>query len=626
MSSINILHLSDLHISGKNLSATSKKLIKDIANQTQAMDKIILVVSGDIVDKGDYAKCKEGVLLFFRALHEALGTKIKDAFFAPGNHDKKRNTSNSLYSELSQIKSLEITEDVWVLQNDNYESYLNLITEIRKELKIKRKSYTKTFGVDFCEIEGEIICFIQIDTSWGTYGGKDEEGKLVIGKDQLDMLATQYDSLKGKLEDKGKQISLTIGLGHHPTSWLNREQEKLLKKYMIDEEYFNMDLYLCGHIHDMELENWYNSERSLMTLVTGIGWDHRMENNKENDRKDEHRYSIYVLNISKNSCDIIMRRSQKAGKFISDYSLYVEDENNPGRLCYPLRIKNNNQPFIYLNSPSGDFVKSMFVDGELMKAIKRIHNAMLAFRKKSAELLQYYKRDYIERQLDIFDDVKECDKAIEVLRQRFFFNDQNDKEATKIFNCSMDDVHELFTAFLQELSSYFVENFKNCFPNNSNLRVHFRWYNKTGDEYLKLCQYSSVELDEGPSVSRIPWGGLIEQSYRLRSSIVYSVNPQYNKHNPVKWSDFMTIVPSFMNSEQEFRDIDNKKIKRPNMTFGISILNKECAKEELSKMLYILEYLDIYQMISDILDDFINDFIIDCSKYLIFIEEQRRIS
>lgn len=51
MSGINILHLSDLHISSKRLSATSRKLIQDIVAQTIDMDDILLVISGDIVDK-----------------------------------------------------------------------------------------------------------------------------------------------------------------------------------------------------------------------------------------------------------------------------------------------------------------------------------------------------------------------------------------------------------------------------------------------------------------------------------------------------------------------------------------------------------------------------------------------
>lgn len=121
----------------------------------------------------------------------------------------------------------------------------------------------------------------------------------------------EYENVKEKLEKNGDEIDLTIGIGHHPLSWLNPQEEKLVKKYMIDEEYFNMSLYMCGHIHDMNLENLYNEEHSLMTLVTGIGWNHQNRESGERDKKDEHRYSIYILDIEKNSCNIIMRKSGK---------------------------------------------------------------------------------------------------------------------------------------------------------------------------------------------------------------------------------------------------------------------------------------------------------------------------
>lgn len=359
-----------------------------------------------------------------------------------------------------------------------------------------------------------------------------------------------------------------------------------------------------------------------MTLVTGIGWNHHLEGEKDNDKKDEHRYSIYVIDAQKNSCDIIMRRSQKSGKFISDYSVYVNDGKNVEKLCYPLKIENGNQPFINMNSPKGDFAKSIFVDVNMMKTVQKIHKAMILFEKKSVELLLFYKRNYIESQADEYEDFEEYKKIISVLNNRFFMGDYNDNSVTDIFNRNIDIAYQTFTAFLHDILANFVNIFQECFPADSNLRVHFRWYKKDKDEYQKLCQYSNVDQQEGPGISVIDWGGLIEQSYILGDSLIYSINPKYNNHKPVKWDDFMTIVPPFFKSEQEFRDSDNKKMKRPIMTFGISILNTECDKEELSKPLYVFEYLNICQLITDILDDFIRDFDVDYTRYLTYIDNK----
>lgn len=65
MAEIFILHLSDLHISGSSLSSTHKKLIDDIEDQTRDMEGLVIISSGDTIDKGNYKKNYEGVKIFF---------------------------------------------------------------------------------------------------------------------------------------------------------------------------------------------------------------------------------------------------------------------------------------------------------------------------------------------------------------------------------------------------------------------------------------------------------------------------------------------------------------------------------------------------------------------------------
>lgn len=180
MRSINILHLSDLHISKtRNLSATSKKLIKDIAEQTQNMKELILLISGDIVDQGNY-KYQKGVLDFFEKLNESTDKKIKKVFIVPGNHDKERTASNSIFGEYFQISNAKIDKEIWELQKQNYSSYLNMEYQIKKIFTSRVKQIKDTFCVDLCKINNKNICFIQIDTTWATYGGKKENGNLIL--------------------------------------------------------------------------------------------------------------------------------------------------------------------------------------------------------------------------------------------------------------------------------------------------------------------------------------------------------------------------------------------------------------------------------------------------------------
>lgn len=115
-------------------------------------------------------------------------------------------------------------------------------------------------------------------------------------------------------------------------------------------------------------------------------------------------------------------------------------------------------------------------------------------------------------------------KTVRLLNNRFFKGDYTDKSALCIINQDVNVTYQTFTAFLLDVLANFVKIFEECFPSGSNVRVHFRWYKKETDEYQKLCQYSNVDREKGPSISIIEWGGLIEQSYLLRDSVIYTIN------------------------------------------------------------------------------------------------------
>lgn len=621
MSNFNILHLSDLHINSKTLSATCKKLIDDISKQTENMKEIIIIVSGDITNKGDYTKYQDGVFLFFTKLKEELADSVKDIFIVPGNHDKVRKLKNSLMGQLSQNIKIDLSEEHWNLQNDSYSEYLSVANKIYEIFDLNKRC-DKTFGVEVYENGADAVCIIRLDTTWGCYGGKAERRQLIVGMYQMNSLLQEYKILKDKMFEKNREFVVTIVVSHHPISWLQSDEEELLKKYMIDDEYFNADLFLCGHIHDMEIENWFDHEHSVMTLVTGIGWDHQNLNSSEKDKKDTHRYSLYLLDSEKNSCEIIMRRSYPNGKFGYDTSIYTDKETGPKKLCYPLKISNYMQPFIALNSPESFEEKKVLVNEGLLKRLQNVSLALSKIQKKCVEILIFYKQNYLERLYDYYDlDSEDYSDIYNELYNRFFLFDYREADKTDaLFEKEPKVTYEIFTTFLQEFSNNFVDLLKDSFPAGSNLRVHFRWYDQENDKYRKLCQYSVNESNTGPCISEIKWGGLIEQAYLKKKPFIYSVNKKYNNHSPVRWEDFMTIVPSFYKCEVEFRH-EGERHKRPIISFGISVANDSCMKRELSEVLYILEFLNVDHILTEILDDFMKCFTVDYSKYLEYIRQ-----
>lgn len=88
-----ILHLSDLHIVAHNkedYSIALRRMIDHIDKVTQNVEKIIIVFTGDLVEKGEFEKAKQAVYNFFTDLKIKLGNKVIDIVCTPGNHDKRR--------------------------------------------------------------------------------------------------------------------------------------------------------------------------------------------------------------------------------------------------------------------------------------------------------------------------------------------------------------------------------------------------------------------------------------------------------------------------------------------------------------------------------------------------------
>lgn len=621
MSTFCILHLSDLHISSKNVSSTHKKLLEDIREQTDTCENIILIVSGDIINRGDY-KNSDGVIKFFQSLYDILKDKVINIHIVPGNHDKCKTINSSMHSRLSQLADIEVDQGCWELLKNNYQDYLNILNAIYKIFH-KEDKILNTFGVEYNKIDDKIVSIIKLDTTWGTDAGSTEKKKLIIGKYQRDTLLNEYKSLKERLEIEDRTIDLTIAVAHHPLNWLKSSEEEWIKKYFIDDEFYNVDIFMCGHIHDMEIENWYNHEHSVMTLVTGIGWNHQNQSDSGMDKKDNHRYSLYYIDINKNTCEIVTRRTQQNGKFDYDYSIYTRDkEKSEKKLCYPIKNSDNTYPFLRLNAPNEEEAQYLSINDNILYKIQRISADIVEFYKNCLGVLERYKLEYLQRIEDFYnEDSSEYNESFKILYDHFFDSkDELPKENDIIFQKEPNVTFELFTTFLQDVSNYFVEAFKDEFEEYTNLRVHFRWYNETTDSYSQLCKYSSIEEYMGPKLSEIKWGGMIEAAFLSDKSLVYSVNKKYNNHEPLKWDDFLTIVPQFLNCIYEKRIKAGTIIKRPIISFGVSALNNSPCKKNLSNLLYIMEYLNIGTYISDILDEFMRVFSVDYKNYLNYIK------
>ena len=146
-----ILHLSDLHIFGRVLGDRFDNMFKDIAKNTEQIESIVIVVTGDIASKGEVAQSKGAILDFFKKLKLTIKSRIIDIEIVPGNHD---------YDRISLINNQSCEEALT--------QYKEICTKIYKIFGLKEEDQYKreVFGEKIIQFGDRSICFLRMDTSW----------------------------------------------------------------------------------------------------------------------------------------------------------------------------------------------------------------------------------------------------------------------------------------------------------------------------------------------------------------------------------------------------------------------------------------------------------------------------
>ena len=637
-----VLHLSDLHIKNESKGKTThfysnalKKLIDDIEIQIKNKQNIIIVISGDIVDQGKYDLHFNTVIKFFTDLYERIGNKVHDILIVPGNHDKHRNNINTLISMAHAKVGLDIdaigSDIEWEKQLEAYAQFFTLTEQIY-DLFGKKNIPTNTFGVDIVNVNDYNICFLRMDSAWCSHSVNDYR-TLRISEYQLKSLCNEYKEIRNKCDSENMPIQLTVAIMHHPLNWLIVEEEELCNSYFLSNDFLDVDVLMCGHVHNFSVVNYFNHEHSLLTLVTGIGWG----TDEPSPNKEHHRYSIYALNLFHNSCDIIMRKTKNNNDFDFDYSVYAgAHEIKDNKLRYPLKVKESNA-FIRINAPEPIETKSLFFDNDLLNILPEVSRAIASFSDSIARLYDQYIDNFFDGLIkefmpDYYDNSaneEQVAKYEDVLQQiSDYFTDEKNlpvefiEKWFRVKNTFYD-----FSSFLTEICLSAVEELKGCYSDNIKIRTHFRWHDNLNncDLYPMLCQYSNLPEDEkSESMQSLSWGGLIEPAFNTGEPIIFSANKQYNAITTT-WDDFITIVPQFNNytydirikkSSGPFRKGINES--RPMLTFGISVKGLANKKDILT--LYLLSYLKFDRILAQVIDEFVRLFYIDVKNFLPHIQ------
>ncbi len=630
-----ILHLSDLHIR-KSINRKPyyqdalKKLLDDIQSQTKTIQDLIIVVSGDIVDKGDYENSSEAAKCFFEHLYAKLQSKVKDIIIVPGNHDKKRDPIDTLISKAHMNIGIEEngrdSQAEWDFHLKAYDGFLELTNKIYSIFG-KEKTLQNTFGVEISSIGNTKICFVRMDTSWCSHS--DSKCKdLRIGKYQLKQLNKEYKEKRTPSENDNLSVDLTIAVSHYPFDWINPQDSEICNQYFLSEEFLDVDIVMCGHVHSFSAMNHFNHQHSLLTLVTGIGWNKE----KPDEDKNAHRYSLYALNLSYNSCDIITRATKATGEYDYDYSLYIgKQEFKDKKLRFPLKIKENNA-FIRINTQDPTSPNSLFLNNEIVSLIPTVAESLSSFSDGIARVYVNYKDNCFSSFLEKFipealndDDLTDEQQALHSKICDYLYDDgELDLDSKKQY-LNYETAFDDFLGFLNEICVCAVDELKEYFDSEINIRAHFRWHSfeeKNGktvrDEYSMLCQYSNIDNEPKKDMQTIPWGSLIKPAFETLEPIVYSANKAYNSVS-TDWNDFITLVPQFFNYKHDIRIRKGVNEERPIITFGFSIKGNITDKDIL--FLYLLAYLRMDKMIANMIDGYIHLFNIDTRNFLSQIQK-----
>lgn len=608
-----ILHLSDLHINfkGAKLPLLLENLLEDIKAEMSHSQHIVVVVTGDLIHKGNY-DYKSGVKVFFTKLKEVLDGKVEHIYIVPGNHDKNRNILDKKMVKMYK-NGKNFYPNGWKYLRMGFDEYTELVEEIYAIFygeEGKKRGLKDTFGVYVDEINGKNICFILFNSAWSSLGDKDIR-KLRIGKFQLDKIKESYEACTNNVNGK---IELTIAIAHHPIDWLNGFEEDLVRTELLSNNGLNANIYICGHIHNRDVFNWQNNRHSLTTLVSGIGWPEGSEGHPY-----PHTYSSYVFNLDVNSIDVYVRSSNDDYCFEPDFRIYTAERNKEyNKIVMPINICRN-QSYFNLGTALGRSPKGCYITDNIIRNLNKYVLAFARINQIVYKRLELLKVD--EYESNFKKDGKENNKLYD-----FWFKAIGDIEyEDDIITCLEENQNRILTAYLQSICTAVYNTIADIKP-DTDLRVHFRYWNWKDDKYYQL---SIAGTDfKNYVMEPFDWGELLEATFVAKRPLIASVNQdccaESLKKNETKseeegesvrkWTDFMTFIPQFSKNYFVEKNKQTEKIEkeRPLITGGITVYS-----EEDRDILYLLDYLRIDEQIGDMMKNFLYFFpfnISDCIK------------
>lgn len=620
---LTVIHLSDLHFSGGAYRPVFEKLIKDVAQQIKDDEDVLIVVSGDLVSKGEIDANSKNVVDFFERLRRAIPSEalFHGIEIVPGNHDLQRTLAK-------KGSSYEYFQDKT--------KYLRLAKRVYKAMNVRPKT---AYGSTVLDFHGRRIHIARLDTSWFELPSnlkkqiESEAAGVKSSKCDVKSIYQLYTNrLSENFKTQGQRLSLqytldvaknnhvepaiSIILAHHPLSVLNATGYDLPDDMLFRNGLEFGDVWMCGHMHFAQHYFTSDNTRQRIMLTTGMGW--------QDSQHEQLRYSIYRMNLDRNTCQVSIRSSVSNEDFRADgtsgsnyeFSLY-------GHITLPLRLKSVGAA-IHANSVPGKHPSCVFVDVPLVESIPSV---LKEFRKAQIRLLsriEGYEREAKEAVLR-----KGYSVGGILKRLRSVFSPNIVDIETGLSNKVVRHLNKkhMLSKFIEEICVELSSLLKNIASIeqvedksgvpvagiNIRWRAHTRSYlgrtlkkfDKKKDVY-KAKEWLDVEGERcSQEPSDVSWGSLIKSaSDHPKKILINSANPRINSHE-TEWSDFATFVPA----DSRLYKIFPTREKRPLVSFGISFCSDDYnSLKAATRTLYLVEYLGISDLVNEMLVAYIERF------------------
>lgn len=337
---IGIIQMSDLHISSASdfIVENVKNIVRSCKSVVNTCNKLVVVVSGDIIDKGNvgnYTIAEQ----FFNSFKDGLYREAKlDDFtyvLVPGNHDIDFSVNNELRSlVVDKLQKRDTVEEERFIEEclKSQEAFWNFFSRMNSELRSPCISYSKSVYVnDRCNLVFHCYNTAFISTI------NEKPGTLIVPENFF-----IHDC---NIDDRRKDV--VVSVFHHNTGWLStntaNNNKKIFEKHI--EETSNV--LMCGHEHQREekiISDLNNRDKILYLESNSMQQGENQSFNvlvfsDEDDAMSIKPYEIVInrngtfKNIEKETLPIIFKRHSLS--FTESYNKFLSSLDAP--ITHPVK-------------------------------------------------------------------------------------------------------------------------------------------------------------------------------------------------------------------------------------------------------------------------------------------------